>query len=239
MTPLKVEEEDLGNFDLLHSGFVTETELEEKKGVRQEEWERVRKPEDPMVAPEEPVDSRSLFERLEEQREKKQDEWDEEHKFKNQSRGHDDEEVDFHDRVDDVGTEKERQRYLDEKRELEEYQRRQQELKEKELEERLVMERKGPGFKRSTSTTSSKNSQLKLLAGADKRKGVKDRKVIDEKKTKEREDIREKKTKETPETTLEKKDSISEGHGVSEKPSCFGLLGLADYGSDSDSDQSS
>ena len=160
---------------------------------------------------------------------KKQDEWDEEHKFKNQSRGHDDEEVDFHDRVDDVGTEKERQRYLDEKRELEEYQRRQQELKEKELEERLEMERKGPGFKRTTSTTSTKNSQLKLLAGAVKRKGDKDR-----------ENIHEKKIKEThSETTLEKKESLSEGHGVSEKPSCVGLLGLADYGSDSDSDQSS
>ena len=86
----------------MSSGFVTETELEEKKKVRQEEWERVRKPEDPVAAPEEPVDSRSLFERLEEQKQKKQDDWDEEHKFKNQFRGLDDEEVDFLDRVDDV-----------------------------------------------------------------------------------------------------------------------------------------
>ena len=86
----------------MSSGFVTETELEEKKKVRQEEWERVRKPEDPVVAPEEPVDCRSLFEKLEEQRQKKQDDWDEEHKFKNQFRGLDDEEVDFLDRVDDV-----------------------------------------------------------------------------------------------------------------------------------------
>merc|ERR1712025_1307531 len=154
---------------------------------------------------------------------------DEEHKFKNQFRGLDDDEVDFLDRVDDVRTEHERQRYLDEKRELEEYQKRQQELKEKELEERLEMERKGPGLKRSTSTSSSKNSQLKLLAGAVKRKGDKDREIIQEKKIKETHS----------ETKLEKKKSLSEGHGVSEKPSCVGLLGLADYGSDSDSDQSS
>ena len=45
-------------FVKMSSGFVTETELEEKKRVRQEEWERVRKPEDPETAPEEPVDSR-------------------------------------------------------------------------------------------------------------------------------------------------------------------------------------
>merc|ERR1711909_163321 len=194
------------------------------KKVRQEEWERVRKPEDPMVAPEEPVDSRSLFERLEEQRVKKQDEWDEEHKFKNQFRGLDDEEVDFLDRVDDVRTENERQKYLEEKRELEEYQRRQQELKEKELEERLEMERKGPGFKRSASTTNTKNSQLKLLAGAVKRKGDKNKDIILKKKMKEI----------SPESTPEKKESISV-----EKPIKVGLLGLVDYGSDSDSDQSS
>ena len=42
----------------MSSGFVTESELEERKKVRQEEWERVRKPEDPETAPEEPVDSR-------------------------------------------------------------------------------------------------------------------------------------------------------------------------------------
>ena len=203
---------------------INDVRTENSWGFVTEEWERVRKPEDPMVAPEEPVDSRSLFERLEEQRVKKQDEWDEEHKFKNQFRGLDDEEVDFLDRVDDVRTENERQRYLDEKRELDEYQRRQQELKEKELEERLEMERKGPGFKRSTSTTSSKNSQLKLLAGAVKRKGDKDKEIIQEKKMKET----------SPESTPEKKESKAV-----EKPISVGLLGLGDYGSDSDSDQSS
>ena len=46
--------------------FVSEAEIEEAKKNRQEEWERVRKPDDPKEAPEEVYDHRSLFERLEE-----------------------------------------------------------------------------------------------------------------------------------------------------------------------------
>ena len=42
----------------MSSGFVTETELEERKKVRQEEWERVRKPSDPVAVPEEQIDNR-------------------------------------------------------------------------------------------------------------------------------------------------------------------------------------
>ena len=69
----------------MSSGFVTESEIEAAKKARQEEWERVRKPDDPENAPEpEPQDNRSLFARLEEQRVAKQDEWDEAHKLKNQ-----------------------------------------------------------------------------------------------------------------------------------------------------------
>ena len=71
----------------MSSGFVTEKEIDEQKKARQEEWERVRKPDDPEIAPEVPYDPRSLFEQLEEHRIKKQDEWDESHKLKNQIRG--------------------------------------------------------------------------------------------------------------------------------------------------------
>ena len=71
----------------MSSGFVTAKEIELKKKARQEEWEKIRKPEDPETAPEEPHDSRSLFERLEEHRVRKQEEWDESHKLKNQIRG--------------------------------------------------------------------------------------------------------------------------------------------------------
>uniref|UniRef100_A0AAZ3NX02 FAM192A/Fyv6 N-terminal domain-containing protein n=1 Tax=Oncorhynchus tshawytscha TaxID=74940 RepID=A0AAZ3NX02_ONCTS len=61
--------------------FVSETVIEEKRKQIQEEWEKVRKPEDPEEAPEEEYDGRSLFERLQEQKDKKQEEYDEQFKF--------------------------------------------------------------------------------------------------------------------------------------------------------------
>jgi len=208
----------------MSSGFVTESELEERKRVRQEEWERVRKPEDPISAPEEPVDNRSLFERLEEQRVKKQEEWDEEHKFKNQFRGLDDDEVDFLDKIDDVRTENERQRYLDEKRELEEYQKSQQLLRERELEARLENERKtNIGLKRTVTNHNAKNKQINLLAGAVKRKS--DKKDCSDKRVK-----RDQSTDEEDTSNNISKDQLSSAAVVG------GLLGLADYGSDSDTE---
>ncbi|RXN18273.1 protein FAM192A isoform X1 [Labeo rohita] len=62
--------------------FVSESELDEKRKKRQEEWEKVRKPDDPEEAPEEEYDPRSLFERLQEQKDKKQEEYEEQFKFR-------------------------------------------------------------------------------------------------------------------------------------------------------------
>jgi hypothetical protein len=42
----------------MSSGFVTENEIEERRKQRQEEWERVRKEDQPKEAPEEPYDGR-------------------------------------------------------------------------------------------------------------------------------------------------------------------------------------
>jgi hypothetical protein len=42
----------------MSSGFVTENEIEERRKLRQDEWERVRKPDEPKLVPEEPYDSR-------------------------------------------------------------------------------------------------------------------------------------------------------------------------------------
>eukprot|EP00096_Caligus_rogercresseyi_P012952 TRINITY_DN5614_c0_g1_i2.p1 TRINITY_DN5614_c0_g1~~TRINITY_DN5614_c0_g1_i2.p1 ORF type:complete len:134 (+),score=41.83 TRINITY_DN5614_c0_g1_i2:73-474(+) len=81
------------------SGFVSENDLEKARNQRQEEWDKVRQESDPKEAPEPEYDSRSLFERLEANREKKQLEWEEAHKLKNQIRGIDDEEADFLDKV--------------------------------------------------------------------------------------------------------------------------------------------
>jgi hypothetical protein len=65
----------------MSSGFITEAEAAETRQKRQEEWERVRKPEDPLVRPEEPYDHRSLYERLQEQKQKKDLEYEEAHKL--------------------------------------------------------------------------------------------------------------------------------------------------------------
>ncbi|VDO59163.1 unnamed protein product [Onchocerca flexuosa] len=75
--------------------FVTEKELDEVKKRRQEEWEKVRKPSDPKEVPEEEIDNRPLYDRLKEVRDRKQAEYDEEHRFRNMVRGLDADECDF------------------------------------------------------------------------------------------------------------------------------------------------
>ncbi|XP_061200338.1 PSME3-interacting protein-like [Neopsephotus bourkii] len=71
-----------GTADLvIHKRFVSESELEERQKRRQEQWEKVRKPEDPEECPEEAYSSHSLSEILQEQREKMQKEFEEQFKF--------------------------------------------------------------------------------------------------------------------------------------------------------------
>ncbi|XP_075694805.1 PSME3-interacting protein isoform X2 [Rhinoderma darwinii] len=85
--------------DLINKKFVTESEIEERRKTRQEEWEKVRKPEDPEECPEEVYDPRSLYEKLQEQKEKKQQEYEEQFKFKNMVRGLEEDESNFLDEV--------------------------------------------------------------------------------------------------------------------------------------------
>ncbi|CAH2324566.1 Hypothetical predicted protein [Pelobates cultripes] len=157
----------------IHKKFVTEAEVEEKKKKRQEEWEKVRKPEDPEECPEEVYDPRSLYEKLQEQKDKKQQEYEEQFKFKNMVRGLDEDETNF---LDEVSR----------KQELIEKQRREEELKE--INEYRISfywrtSYKNPGKCRASSTdhkkresdkkplakcldSKNKFSQSKLLAGA-------------------------------------------------------------------------
>uniref|UniRef100_A0ACB8E9V2 Uncharacterized protein n=1 Tax=Sphaerodactylus townsendi TaxID=933632 RepID=A0ACB8E9V2_9SAUR len=102
-----------GTNSVINKRFVTEAELEERRKKRQEEWEKVRKPEDPEECPEEVYDPRSLYERLQEQKDKKQQEFEEQFKFKNMVRGLDEDESKFLDEVS-------RQQVLIEKQRLEE-----------------------------------------------------------------------------------------------------------------------
>ncbi|MCJ8733292.1 hypothetical protein PDJAM_G00221580 [Pangasius djambal] len=101
--------------------FVSESELEERRKKRQEEWEKVRKPDDPEEVPEEEYDPRSLFERLQEQKDKKQEEYEEQFKFKNMVKGLDEDEAHFLDEVSRQQCLVEKQRRDEEKQELQEY----------------------------------------------------------------------------------------------------------------------
>ncbi|XP_039989803.1 PSME3-interacting protein isoform X2 [Xiphias gladius] len=101
--------------------FVSEAELDEMRKKRQEEWEKVRKPDDPEEAPEEEYDPRSLYERLQEQKDKKQEEYEEQFKFRNMVRGLDEDETSFLDEVSRQQSLVEKQRRDEEKQELLEY----------------------------------------------------------------------------------------------------------------------
>ena len=117
----------------------------------------------------------------------------------------------------------ERKRYEDEEKELEDFEKRQQEVREKELLERLENDKKGVVKKAvQTVATQQKKSQLKLLAGAVKRKSDK---IEDSPK----------KVKSSDDQNCNNKAADS---AISDKKPAPALLGLAAYGSDSDDSDS-
>ena len=65
----------------MSSGFITENEAVEVRKRKQEQWDAIKKDGDPDQPPEEMYDPRSLYDRLQEQKQKKQDEYDEAHKY--------------------------------------------------------------------------------------------------------------------------------------------------------------
>ncbi|KAM7413926.1 hypothetical protein PAMA_018968 [Pampus argenteus] len=148
--------------------FVTEAELDEKRKKRQEEWEKVRKPEDPEEAPEEEYDPRSLFERLQEQKDKKQEQFEEQLKFKNMVRGLDDDETSFLDEVSRQQSLVEKQRRDEEKQELLEY--RSALAKQASADSRPEPEKKAAPKHSGVEQRTSHLSQAHLLAGAVKRR---------------------------------------------------------------------
>lgn len=125
----------------------------------------MRKPDEPELAPDEPYDSRSLFERLEEQKKIKQDEWDATHDIKNVVRGIDDDEAAFLDKVDDVKAEIEYKRLKEERNELEEYRKMKDRLLEEDETRRLKAEIESSATKNKSKIIETKK-QSKLLLGA-------------------------------------------------------------------------
>uniref|UniRef100_A0A3Q3KPJ3 FAM192A/Fyv6 N-terminal domain-containing protein n=1 Tax=Monopterus albus TaxID=43700 RepID=A0A3Q3KPJ3_MONAL len=150
----------------LNRKFVSEAELDERRKKRQEEWEKVRKPDDPEEAPEEEYDPRSLYERLQEQKDKKQEEYEEQFKFKNMVRGLDEDETSFLDEVSRQQSLVEKQRRDEEKQELLEYRISFQASSESRREPEKKVTPKHSGSEQRTSHLS----QAHLLVGAVKRR---------------------------------------------------------------------
>lgn len=153
------------------SKFVTETDVEEAKRKRQEEWERVRRPDDPKEAPEpEMNDIRPLYTRLEEQRLKKEAEREESRQLKNLVRGLDTDEADFLEKVDDLRAKQERQQAEEERRELEEIKLRTQFARKAAEPEPIEPKKTKKPADDTVKRSGQAKSQAKLLAGAIKRK---------------------------------------------------------------------
>lgn len=148
----------------LTNKFITQSEVDEKRKRRQEEWEQKRKADDPMECPEE--DNRSLYEKLQEQKQKKDEEYEEQHKLKNSVKGLDEDEAQFLEFVSNKQMEIDRNRSAEEKAII------------KELKESAVSSVQPIGSqdkskpKPSPTAQPNKKSQTALLAGAVKRKGT-------------------------------------------------------------------
>ncbi|XP_015120656.1 PSME3-interacting protein [Diachasma alloeum] len=149
----------------MSSGFISEAELAEQRKTRQEEWNKVRTAEQPAEVSEEKLD-RSLYDRLQEQKNKRDMEYEEAHKLKNMIKGLDDDEVEFLDLVDRTKLEQERKKCLEEEEEMRDFKARVAHLQEASLNERLKQELQKPhSTSKTTSGGSTRNSQHRLLAG--------------------------------------------------------------------------
>lgn len=148
----------------MSSGFVTETELAEARRIRQEEWEKVRTADEPIDAPEEEYDSRSLYDRLQEQKQKKDLEYEEAHKLKNMIKGLDDDEVEFLDLVDKNKMNAERKAQIEEAKEMSEFRQQVASLQEKRMDEQIKQHISQPKPAK-VPIVSNRLSQKKILAG--------------------------------------------------------------------------
>uniref|UniRef100_A0A1B6J2L6 FAM192A/Fyv6 N-terminal domain-containing protein n=1 Tax=Homalodisca liturata TaxID=320908 RepID=A0A1B6J2L6_9HEMI len=148
----------------MSSGFISETEIAEKRRIRQEEWEKVRKPDQPLEVPDEEYDHRSLFERLQEQKQRKEFEFEEAHRLKHMIKGLDDDEIEFLDLVDRSKLEEERKKSIEEEREIADFRNKVLSLQEHSLEQRIQQEIKAKPP--PPPSNSGRPSQMRLLAGA-------------------------------------------------------------------------
>lgn len=227
----------------MSSGFVTEAELAEARRKRQEEWEKVRTADQPEEAPEEEYDSRSLYDRLQEQKQKKDMEFEEAHKLKNMIKTLDDDEVEFLDLVDKNKMNAERQAHIEEQKEMNEFRQKVASLQEKRMEEQIQQQISQPKPTK-TPLTSSRMSQKKILAGV----VVKKRKHEEESSTsndKTSENVTEPSKTNTPEVEQKAQSSAPKAELANKKlksgaMQVIGILpGLGSYRESTDSEASS
>lgn len=147
--------------------FVNEGKLEKERERKQAEWERVRKAEDPIEAPAEVFDNRTLYDKLKEQHEIKKGEHDSTHSLKNMVRGLDCDELEFLDDVHRAKRNREKELALEEKKELDE-------VKKALCKEQKFVDQPKltdlPNKKTVIPTHKKENKQSALLANAVKRK---------------------------------------------------------------------
>jgi hypothetical protein len=169
-------------------GFERECDIEERRKKRQEEWEKVRTADEPeseckkiklsitqltlfvslTAAPEEPYDGRSLYERLKEQKDAKDLEFEEARKFKNMIRGLDDDDVDHLTEIDNRKLLDEKRKYDEEQKELNDFRAKQSELQEMSADQKLAFI--ASTKPKTSSIVQPRVSQKSILTSVVKRK---------------------------------------------------------------------
>jgi len=233
--------------------FVSESQLEERRKRRQEEWEKVRTDDQPLEAPEEVYDSRTLYDRLKEQRIKKDEEFEESKKLKHLIKGLDNDEISFLEMVDNNKIQLETERWKEEVLAIEEYKRAVAHLNSEEQEKRLqefkydilLNSRKKKNESNSVSPkdnnqnkTLKKSSQSALLANVvKKRTHSESSEEKDSKKVKNSSIESDKSSdlnKETNSTSIKSDESST---SAEQTIKCIGVLpGLGFYASSDSSD---
>ncbi|XP_065834762.1 PSME3-interacting protein-like [Oscarella lobularis] len=154
--------------------FESQDDIDDRRRRRQEEWEKARRPDEPEKCPEEiPWDGKTLYQRLQEQKEEKQLEWEEQFKFKNMIyKGLDEDEAKFLNVLSENQAKQEHFQRREEKKYLEAYR---EALQKEKAEESLISDPKTL-MKRSTVSvrqeqqSDKKKSQQALLTGSIVRK---------------------------------------------------------------------
>ncbi|XP_033755273.1 PSME3-interacting protein-like [Pecten maximus] len=147
--------------------FVSQDEIDSTRKKRQEEWEKTRTEDQPLECPEEVVDNRSLFEKLQEQKMRQEEEYEETHKLKNSVKGLDEDEAGFLEYVSKNQIDILKARYKEEKDILKEI----EDASVTKVTEGKMSDDRKISAKPQIGAAQNKKSQMSLLAGAVKRKG--------------------------------------------------------------------